>query len=155
MVLQHLLEPISKLGTFNYQDRYAKLPRLKLQNLYRSLDILSENKDQVEEHLFWKNYNPLNTTVDIVFYDVTTFAFESVNSDGLRDFSYSKDNKYNEVQVVMGLLIDSRGCPIGYELFNGGTFEENTMTEALNNVKKTRRLSWVGRNITSKQKELN
>lgn len=136
MALQHLLEPMSKLGTFQHQERYAKLPRLKLQHLYRSLDVLSESKEAIEEHIFFQNYNLLNMTIDVVFYDVTTFAFESVQSDGLRDFGYSKDNKYNEVQVVMGLLIDSEGCPIGYELFNGSTFDGKTMTGALENLKK-------------------
>jgi transposase len=136
MVLQHLLEPMSKLGTFNHQDRYAKLPRLKLQHLYRSLDILSQSKEKIEDHIFALNYNLFNMKIDVVFYDVTTFAFESVNQDELRDFGYSKDNKYNEVQVVMGLLIDSDGFPIGYELFNGSTFDGKTMTQALNNLKK-------------------
>lgn len=136
MSLQHLLEPMSKLGAFEHQERYAKLPRLDLQHLYRSLDVLSENKDAIEEHIFFQNYNLLNMTIDVVFYDVTTFAFESVQADSLRDFGYSKDNKYNEVQVVMGLLIDSEGCPIGYELFNGSTFDGKTMTGALENLKK-------------------
>ena len=136
MALQHLLEPMSKLGTFEHQERYARLPQLELQHLYRSLDILSENKDVIEEHIFYQNYNLLNITIDVVFYDVTTFAFESVRADGLRDFGYSKDNKYNEVQVVMGLLIDTEGCPIGYELFNGSTFDGKTMTGALENLKK-------------------
>jgi hypothetical protein len=136
MVVQHLLEPRSKLGTFQHQERYVKLPRLDLQHLYRSLDILGESKDIIEEHLFFENRNLLNMTIDVVFYAVTTFSFESVQQDGLRDFGYSKDNKYNEVQVVMGLLIDSEGCPIGYELFNGSTFDGKTMTGALQNLQR-------------------
>jgi len=136
MALQHLLEPRSKLGTFEHQERYAKLPRLDLQHLYRSLDVLGESKDTIEEHIFFRNRNLLNMTIDVVFYDVTTFAFESVQQDGLRDFGYSKDNKYNEVQVVMGLLIDSEGCPIGYELFSGSTFDGKTMVGALQNLQR-------------------
>jgi len=136
MVLQHLLEPMSKLKTFNHKEKFAKLPNLKLPHLYRSLDILSRNKDKIEDHIFYQNYDLWNREIDIVFYDVTTFAFESVRNDGLRDFGYSKDNKHNEVQVVMGLLIDSRGFPIGYELFRGSTFDGKTITSALNNLKK-------------------
>lgn len=60
--------------------------------------------------------------MDVVFYDVTTFAFESVIVDELHNFGFSKDCKFNEVQVVMGLLIDTNGLPIGYELFAGNTF---------------------------------
>jgi transposase len=35
------------------------------------------------------------------------------------------------VQVVMGLLIDMEGHPLGYDLFPGNTFESNTLLEAL------------------------
>jgi len=71
----------------------------------------------------------------VVFYDVTTFAFESVIKDELRNFGYSKDCKFSEVQVVMGLLIDKNGLPVGYELFPGNTFDGKTMIGALENIK--------------------
>jgi len=136
MVIQHLLEPMSKLKTFNHQSRYVKLPELKLQHLYRSLDILSKSKERIEKHIFSQNYNLFNCEIDVVFYDVTTFYFESVKQNELKDFGYSKDNKFKEVQVVMGLLIDLNGFPIGYELFPGNTFDGSTMIAALNNLKK-------------------
>jgi len=72
----------------------------------------------------------------VVFYDVTTFAFESVIADELRNFSFSKDCKFKEVQVVMGLLIDINGMPIGYELFPGNTFDGKTMVKSLENLKR-------------------
>jgi len=136
MVIQHLLNPMSKLKTFNHQSRYVKLPELKLQHLYRSLDILSKSKDEIEKHIFSQNYDLFNCEIDVVFYDVTTFYFESVKQNDLKDFGYSKDNKFKEVQVVMGLLIDQNGFPIGYELFPGNTFDGSTMIKALNNLKK-------------------
>ena len=56
---------------------------------------------------------------DVVIYDVTTFRFESVKKDTLRDFGFSKENRVNEVRVVLGLFIDTIGRPIGYELSLG------------------------------------
>ncbi len=47
----------------------------------------------------------------ICLYDITTYAFESTDQDALRDFGYSKDKKFNEVQVVMGLATDKQGLP--------------------------------------------
>jgi len=131
IAIQHLLEPRSKLGTYNHQDRYVKLPPVDLNHLYRSLDILCEHKEMLEEYLFRKNRHLFNIKVDVVFYDVTTFHFESVKSDTLKDFGYSKACKFNEVQVVMGLLIDCEGRPIGYELFPGSTFEGKTLEVSL------------------------
>jgi len=136
MAIQHLLKPKSKLGTYSHQNRYINLPEIKLQHLYRSLDLLSESKELLEEKIFLKNRNLFNLQVDVVFYDVTTFSFESVRKDSLRDFGFSKDGKFKEVQVVMGLLIDREGRPIGYELFSGNTFEGHTLEKALEKLEK-------------------
>jgi transposase len=136
MAIQHLLEPKSKLSTYTHQNRYIGLPEIELQHLYRSLDLLSESKELLEEKIFFKNRNLFNLQVDVVFYDVTTFSFESVRKDSLRDFGFSKDAKFKEVQVVMGLLIDREGRPIGYDLFPGNTFEGKTLDLALLKLEK-------------------
>jgi transposase len=136
MVAQHLLLPKSKLSTYEYQENYIGLSDKELHQLYRTLEKLSEYKETIENDLFKENYTKIGDTVDVVFYDVTTFAFESVIMDELRKFGFSKDCKFKEVQVVMGLLIDSNGLPIGYELFPGNTFDGKTMIKALQNIKK-------------------
>lgn len=131
MAVQHLLDPRSKLGTYIHQQRYAKMPPVSLNAIYRSLDLLCYHKELLEEKLFNQNRNLFNMQVDVVFYDVTTFSFESVQADSLRDFGFSKNGKFNEVQVVLGLLIDCEGRPIGYELFSGNTFDSKTLEAAL------------------------
>jgi transposase len=136
MALQHLLEPKSKLSTHTEQQRYFQMKEISLQHLYRALDCLSDKKEVIETGLFQHNYIRLNKKVDVVFYDVTTVHFESVLADELRDFGFSKSGKFNEVQVVMGMIIDSEGLPVGYELFPGNTFDGKTMVSALANIKK-------------------
>ena len=127
MALQHLLDPKSKLGTFNNQANYLQLPYVDFNHFYRSLDILAEHKETLEEALFLQNRDLLNMKVDVVFFDVTTFHFESVRADDLKDFGFSKDGKFNEVQVVLALMVDTEGRPIGYELFPGNLFETKTL----------------------------
>jgi len=136
MTIQHLLDPKSKLKTYTNQHHYVRLPEVKLHQMYRSLDILCDHKEMLEEEIFFKNRNLFNIQVDVVFYDVTTFSFESVRKDSLRDFGFSKDAKFKEVQVVMGLLIDREGRPIGYDLFPGNTFEGKTLDVALQKLEK-------------------
>lgn len=131
MVVQHLMQPRSKLATYNHQGHFVNLPKVTLNQLYRSLDLLSEYKEQLEEALFQANRTLFNMQIDMVFYDVTTFSFESVRADSLRDFGFSKNGKFKEVQVVMGLMIDCGGRPIGYELFPGNTFDGKTLDRAL------------------------
>ena len=135
MTVQHLLKPMSKLGTFNHQERYVNMPEVSLNHIYRSLDILCDHKERLEQMIFHKNRNLFNMQVDVVFYDVTTFSFESVKADSLRDFGFSKNGKFNEVQVVMGLLLDCEGRPVGYELFPGNTFDGSTLETALKKLK--------------------
>ena len=136
LVIDRLLNPKSKLAMFNNKDDYFHInDELRLERIYRVLDILSENKELIEEKLFIQNKNLFNISTDIVFYDLTTFYFESKREDDLRKFGYSKDAKFNEVQVVMGLLIDKEGMPIGYELFSGDTFEGNTILNILDKLK--------------------
>lgn len=136
MAVQHLLQPRSKLATYEHQDSYYKMSELELQYLYRTLDKLAENKEWIEKKLFDENHLKVGQKVDVVFYDVTTFAFQSFQVDEIRNFGFSKDCKFNEVQVVMGLLIDNEGMPIGYELFPGNTFDGKTMVASLENLKK-------------------
>jgi len=136
MMIYHLLSPRSKLSGYKHQGDFVKLPEVELQYLYRALDVLNEYKEEFEERIFVRNRHLFNMQVDVVFYDVTTFSFESVKRDSLREFGYSKDGKFKEVQVVMGLLIDCEGRPIGYELFPGNTFEGETLVKALEKLEK-------------------
>ncbi len=136
MVTQHLLSPSSKLATYHTKNRYAKFPSIKLHHLYRSLDMLCKGKAVIESHVFEMNCSLFNIKIDVVFYDVTTFHFESVKQDSLRDFGYSKNAKFNEVQVVVGMLVDCDGRPVGYELFPGNTFEGSTLANALESIEK-------------------
>ncbi len=136
MVMDRLLFPRSKLGTYGSQGRYLYAKKVKLNALYRSLDILAESKEMIEEALFSRYQTLFNQEVDVVFYDVTTYHFESVRPDELREFGYSKAGKMNEVQVVMGLLLDQEGHPIGFELFPGNTHDSKTFLDALNSLQK-------------------
>lgn len=134
MALQHLLDPRSKRGTCEHQHQYYGLQEVQLHQLYRSLNILAAHKETIEKSLFDQRYTCLENRVDVVFYDVTTFAFESVIADALRDFGFSKDQKFKEVQVVMGLMVDAKGIPIGYELFPGNTSDGKTLIKSLENI---------------------
>ena len=135
LVMERLLSPRSKLATYGNQGRYLYGEPVALHTLYRSLDILAESKERLEEELFWRYRNLFNQQVDVVFYDVTTYHFESVRGDGFREFGYSKAGKMKEVQVVMGLLLDGEGHPIGFELFGGNTHDSRTLLRILESLR--------------------
>ena len=136
LLIDRLLAPQSKLQSFEKQSRYVDMDKIRLHHIYRSLDVLCEAKEWIEDSLFERRRDLFNYKVNIVFYDVTTFHFESVESDDLRDFGFSKNGKFNEVQVVLGLLVDSLGAPIGFDLFPGNSYEGDTLANAIEKLKK-------------------
>lgn len=69
----------------------------------------------------------------LVFYDVTTVYFESFSEDDLRRCGFSKDNKFNQPQLVIGLLVNVHGIPLDYEVYSGNKFEGHTFIPSIQN----------------------
>jgi len=137
LLIDRFLNPRSKLKTFEKQSNFWGIKtNLDLQHLYRSLDTLADLKVTLEKHLFEINSNLFNMKVNIVFFDATTLYFESDKADDLRKFGFSKDCMFKDVQVVLGLLMDEEGRPIGFESFPGNTFDGKTLIKALGSLKK-------------------
>jgi hypothetical protein len=49
-----------------------------------------------------------------------------LQAKGLRSKGFSKENRFNQTQVLLALAVTSEGLPLGYELFPGKTSEGNT-----------------------------
>lgn len=135
MVIDRLLSPQSRLALWKKQSRYLNIQKIPLHHFYRTLDFLAGYQEAIQQHSFARYTHLFNREIDVVFYDVTTFHFESMQADELRQFGFSKSQHFNEVQVVMGLLIDQEGHPIGFNLFPGNTSEANTFLAALDTLK--------------------
>ena len=144
LAAMRILRPMSKSKTFSARDELVfDFTGLTLDDIYHSLDVLADKKKTVISNLN-KNLEAIYARVKtIAFYDVTTFYFESFDSDELRARGMSKENKTNEVQVVLGLLVDGEGIPLDYELFRGNTSEMNTIIEVVNNYKTQNNLQGV------------
>lgn len=136
MLADRFICPCSKLKSYENKGKYISSDSIEIQHLYRSLDLLADSKEQIEQMLFEKNLNLFNMRVDVVFYDATTLYFESEKVDVLRNFGFGKDGKFNEVQVVMGLLIDMDGRPIGFDIFPGNLYEGHTLKIAIEKLEK-------------------
>lgn len=136
-------EPASVHACVKELPTYAGVKPLSLDVLYDVLDILSEQKSAVIEHLSRFFERKTNRQGPEAFYDVTTYAFESTRWGELRMFGFSKDHKNNEVQVVMGLLMDNNGIPITYELFPGNTMDQNTLVQSVEKLKNLYRLEKI------------
>ncbi len=49
---------------------------------------------------------------------------------------FSKDGKHQQPQIVLGLLVNAAGFPLGYEIFEGNKFEGHTMLSVLDAFRK-------------------
>ena len=135
LVAHRCCAPDSIRASVSDRQRFAGMEPLGLDVFYSVLDVLSEQKEALVEHLCSFFKRKTTRREDIACYDVTTYAFESTKWGELRLFGFSKDHKSNEVQVVMGLLIDNNGIPITYELFAGNTMDQNTLVGSLAKLK--------------------
>ena len=134
-VVSRLMKPSSKYQVYQGQGKFLGIDQISLQHIYRILDYLAAFQPELEKMLFLKNAKDFGLEVDVVFYDVTTLYFESVKPDSLKDFGYSKDGKYKEVQVVVGMCVDREGRPISCGIFPGNTFESKTLEDTLEKLK--------------------
>lgn len=136
LTAHRLFAPDSIRATALEQDSYAGITPVGLDVFYDVLDILAEQKDALIKHLGKVFERKTKREQAHAYYDVTTYAFESTKWGELRIFGFSKDHKNNEVQVVMGLLIDSNWIPLNYELFAGNTMDQNTLQNSVESLRK-------------------
>ncbi len=137
MLIERLQEPCSKLKSFYNQQEYVNLPSVALHHLYRALDKLAASNVLIQQQIFQTGRDLFNQTLDIVFYDVTTFYFESeVEKEGeLRQMGFGKDGKIGNTQILFCMMIDRDKNPIGYRIFKGDTYEGHTFEKALEDLK--------------------
>lgn len=130
LACMRIVEPSSKLRAITLMERYFGI-RYAESTVYRLLPTLAKRKAEVETVAVQWAINGLSSDLALVLYDVTTLYFETFEADTLRVPGFSKDNKSNQPQIVVGLLVTRAGLPLGYEVFKGNTFEGKTMLPVL------------------------
>ncbi len=126
LVTIRIFEPASKLRSIELLSQYFGVFHNR-KSFYKIAPECIKLKDIVEEKVVkfaQKNYD---FTYDLLFYDVTTLYFETFTEDSLRKNGFSKDNKSQQPQILIGLMVSKEGFPISYEIFSGSTFEGHTL----------------------------
>lgn len=130
LVLCRIAHPNSKHATSKILHRYYDKEH-DLDAIYRTMDQVYEHIPNIKTAVFTSTAGLFANKVDLLLFDVTTLYFESVETDELRKFGYSKDFRFNTTQVVLALATNSDGLPIGYELFEGNKAEVKTLLAAI------------------------
>jgi transposase len=137
LVLIRIVEPSSKLRSRTLLSELFGRD-YDLTFIYKSLKSFSLKKGDAEKMLIDFARDKLNFDFSFVLYDVTTLYFESFKQDeeeeGLRKNGFSKDNKPEQPQIIIGLLVNGNGFPLTFSVFPGNKFEGHTLIPALSGL---------------------
>lgn len=126
LVIMRIMEPASKLRSIELLYTYFGLQHRR-QTYYRYAPKWIDLKSEVEQTVVEFASQNYAFNYDLLFYDVTTLYFETFQEDELRQNGFSKDNKSQQPQILIGLIVSQEGFPVGYEVFSGSTFEGHTI----------------------------
>jgi hypothetical protein len=144
-VLHRLCVSGSDRACQRWKDEHAVAgaDQLDLHHLYRAMAWLGEvlpdhhqqgssklvprcTKDLIEEQLFARRRD-LFTDLEMVFFDTTALYFEGEGGEELGQYGHSKDHRPDELQMVVGAVLDGDGRPICCELWPGNTTDVTTL----------------------------
>jgi len=125
LAIMRLIEPASKLRSIALLQHYFGITYS--QRFYRKVPKFAAYQADIEQRAYEVAKQKLNEPFYIVLYDVTTLYFESFKADEFKTHGFSKDNKSQQPQIVIGLLVTQSGFPLSYQVFAGNTFEGETM----------------------------
>lgn len=126
LAIIRIVEPASKLRSIALIEDYFGIKHRR-QSYYDSVNQWSILKDKIERKTVAFAKDAYDFNYNLLFYDVTTLYFETFSEDDLRKNGFSKDNKSQQPQILVALLVTKEGFPIGYEIFPGNTFEGHTI----------------------------
>lgn len=127
MVLNRLVAPCSEHAMPGWIERTAlsdilsvDLSELSDEALYRNLDRLHPNRQGIESALAEREKSLFNLDDTYYLYDLTSTYFEGqCLSNPKAQRGYSRDQRPDCKQVVVGLVLDRDGFPKAHEVFAG------------------------------------
>ena len=107
-----------------------KILHLNDDKIYYELSKIEKNKPAIEYFLFKKTYEQDPKSYGYVNYDLSSSYFVGFKCK-LSAFGKSKDGKPNCKQVILALMINSRGYPFKWDVFPGNMPEIETMDKII------------------------
>lgn len=100
--------------------------------LYRHLDRLYPHRMVIEKELARREETVFNVDQSLFLYDVTSTYFEGAAlSNPKAKRGYSRDKRPDCPQVLVGLVINRDGFPLGHEVFRGNMQDRQTLGSML------------------------
>lgn len=139
LTLNRLVAPGSEHATPDWVRRTAvaellgeDFTTLVDESLYQTLDRLHPQRVAIERALAERERTLFNLDARLFLYDLTSTYFEGqalANPQAQR--GYSRDNRPDCRQVVVGLVLDREGFPQAHEVFEGNRPDRTTVADML------------------------
>lgn len=124
LCLARIVEPTSKLDSLRVMDDLGVDP-IGQNKLYRCLaKVVKEDYRRTISQACFEYAKGQEIT--LILYDVTTLYFEVQEEDKFRKPGMSKERRL-EPQIIIGLLVDQNGFPLGIHSFEGNKAETKTI----------------------------
>lgn len=143
VILGKLIEPGSEIATWKWFQERTALIEMTPENLegigkdsfYEIGDLLFENKDTIEKHLFNIEKNMFAKHKKIFLYDLTNTYFEgSAKNNDIAKNGKSKEKRSDCPLVTLALMIDEIGFPVFSQIYSGNKGEPVTLSDVLNKL---------------------
>lgn len=124
LCLARIVEPTSKLDSLRVMEDLG-VEQIGQNKLYRCLArVVKEDYRKVISQACFEHAKGQELT--LILYDVTTLYFEVQEEDKYRKPGMSKERRL-EPQIIIGLLVDKNGFPLGIHSFEGNQAETKTI----------------------------
>jgi transposase len=150
MVANRALAPDSKRGVEEWVKEDVALGNpepISLQHLYRAMDFLLEQGEEVQKEVFFATADLFHLEVDLLFFDTTSTYVErdAEDEEGLRKYGHSKDKRPDLPQVVIGLAVTKEGLPVRCWVLPGNVQDMTTVEKVKKDLSgwKLSRCIWV------------
>lgn len=102
------------------------------EHCYESMDRLLARQKAIQRALAAKHLQ----SGQVVLYDITSTYLEGTYAQSdLVLFGYNRDGKNGHEQIVLGLLCNAQGCPVGVEVFAGNTQDAATVVDKIQELR--------------------
>ena len=126
LIYTRILEPSSKLSSFESSKNFLEQPNFELQHIYRALEVIANETEFIESEVYKNSLSVVNRNTKILYYDCTNYFFETEQAEGLKQYGVSKENRPTPI-VQMGLFMDGNGYPLAFCINPGNTNEQVTL----------------------------
>ena len=126
LIYTRIIEPSSKLSSFEASKKFIEQPNYELHDIYRALEVIAKETELIEAEVYKNSLDVVNRNTKILYYDCTNYFFEIEQAEGLKQYGLSKENRPNPI-TQMGLFMDGDGFPLAFNVNSGNTNEQTTL----------------------------